>query len=399
MSSPWITGAGVMSAAGAGLDGIAGDLAAARIRAVGVDRSAGLHRSAGACTAVLASHLPTAEWIPPMVARRMSPGSRLAVVAARTAAADAALGPERVDGAAVVLATIYGAATVTEKLLRQIMLESPEAASPALFTESVANAPAAQVALQLGARGPNITVTQRQAGALLALGRAAALIRAGHAEVVLAGAVDEVSPLLHAALDRFGALTTPGPSGGETPRPFDRRRDGCLAGEGAAVLVVESESHARRRGARPLAILAGAGRSFDPSSPRSGWPRDPRPLAEDLEAFLRRHGGRPDVAVTGGSGARGGDRLEGLVLARVLDPLPPLLAPKAVLGDHGSAQLTTAMVTLAGGHVAPPPGFGEVDPGIGVAPFSGGVLSPSGRTLITAFAPGGAASWALLDRP
>lgn len=399
MSAPWITGVGVMGAAGAGLDGVADDLAAARIRATGVDRSAGLHRPAGALTAVLASHLPTAEWIPPLVARRMGPGSRLAVVAARTATADAGLGAPELHRAAVVLATIYGAAAVTEKLLRQILLESPEAASPALFTESVANAPAAQVALQMGARGPNVTVVQRQAGALLALGRAAALVRGGRADVVLAGAVDEVSPLLHAVLDRFGALTTSGPDGGEAPRPFDRRRDGCLAGEGAAVLVVESEWHAQRRGARPLAILAGAGGSFDPSSPRSGWARDPRPLAEDLAAFLGRHGAPPEAAVTGGCGARGGDRLEGLVLAHALDPLPPLLAPKAVLGDHGSAQLATAMVTLAGGHVAPAPGFGEADPEIGVAPFSGGDLAPARRTVVTAFAPGGAASWALLDRP
>jgi len=399
VSAPWITGVGVMGAAGAGLEGIADDLAAARIRAVGVDRSAGLHRPTGACTAVLASHLPTAEWIPPMVARRMSPGSRFAVVAARTAAAGARLEPAGLDRAAVVLATIYGAATVTEKLLRQILLESPEAASPALFTESVANAPAAQIALQLGARGPNITVTQRQAGALLALGRGAALIRSGQCDVVLAGAVDEVSPLLHAVLDRFGALTTPGPDGGEAPRPFDRRRDGCLAGEGAAVVVLESEAHARGRGASPLAILAGTGGSFDPSSPRSGWPADPAALAEDLETFVRRQGAPPDIVVTGGSGARGGDLIEGRVLARALDPLPPLLAPKAVLGDHGSAQLATAMVALGGGHVAPPPGFGEADPDIGVAPFSGGVLSPAGRTLVTAFAPGGAASWALLERP
>ena len=74
------------------------------------------------------------------------------------------MSPATVEAAAVVLATAYGPSSVTEELEEQILLQGPEAASPALFAESVANAPAAQVARITGARGANLTVTAREAG-------------------------------------------------------------------------------------------------------------------------------------------------------------------------------------------------------------------------------------------
>ena len=399
MSAIWITGAGSLTAGGLGLDVVAADLAAARVRAGEVDRSAGCHRPDGARTAVLAGHVSTRELIPPMVARRMSPGSRFAVAAARGAAAEAGLGREALAGAAVVLANAYGAATVTEGILRQIFTESPEAASPALFTESVANAPAAQVALQLGARGPNLTITQRQAGPLLALHQAATLLRAGRTAVALVGAVDEVSPLLHAVLDRFGALATAAPGEPELARAFDRRRAGCLAGEGAAMLVLETAEHAAARDARPLAILGPCGAAFDPAAPRTGWSEDPTPLAATLSSFMEQLASPPDAIVTGGCGLWGSDRLEGQVLGAAVDRLPPVLAPKAVLGEQGTALLTTA-VTALGESVAigPLPGCDEPDPALPVTPWPGGVLPPVRRVLLTAFAAGGAAAWAILER-
>ena len=140
----------------------------------------------------------------------------------------------------MVIATAFGPSTNTEALLKQILFEGPEAASPSLFMESVANAPAAQIAIALQARGASLTVCQREAGPLLALGTGAAEIAAGRAGRVLAGAVDEMTPLLHALLDRFGALARAGADGEELARPFDRRRNGFLAGEGATVAVLES---------------------------------------------------------------------------------------------------------------------------------------------------------------
>ncbi len=101
----------------------------------------------------------------------MSPPSKLAVAAARMALRCAGLPGKDEAGTATVIATAFGPSSYTEALLKQILLEGPEAASPSLFTESVANAPAAQIAIACKARGPSVTVCQREAGPLLALGQ------------------------------------------------------------------------------------------------------------------------------------------------------------------------------------------------------------------------------------
>ena len=108
-----------------------------------VDRSAGHHRPRGASTARLATGVDLASHLTPAQTRRMSPPGRFAVVACRLALEHAGLSPERdVDHerTALVTGTAYGPASVTESLLRQILLTGPETASPALFTESVASA-------------------------------------------------------------------------------------------------------------------------------------------------------------------------------------------------------------------------------------------------------------------
>src|SRR6185503_20252082 len=104
--------------------------------------------------------------------------------------------------------------------------QGPESASPFLFTESVANAPAAQIAIAVQAKGPNLTIVQGEAGALTAVGRGLAEVAAGRADRALVGSIQEMPSLLHALLGRFGALARPDGDGGEVARPFDRRRAG-----------------------------------------------------------------------------------------------------------------------------------------------------------------------------
>ncbi len=103
--------------------------------------------------------------------------------------------------------------------------------------------------------------------------------------------------------------------------------------------------------------------------------------------------------VCGASGAVAGDRLEALLLKAVWGSrtLPSLLAPKAVLGEFGGAQLAAAVLALAGEPFGPIPGFSEVDPELGVRPHDGTALTPS-TLLISSLATGGAAAWAVLGR-
>lgn len=408
----YVTGLGALGAWGGGADRLAAALAAGAPLAVEVDRAAGYHRgtckAGGARRACLVPPGPFAGWLSPAESRRMSPPSKLAVAASRMALRHAGLGEGADPGMAVVLATAFGPSTNTEALLRQILLECPEAASPSLFMESVANAPAAQIAIALQARGASLTLCQREAGPLLALGTAAAEIAAGRAGQVLAGAVDEMTPLLHALLDRFGALARESEDGEELARPFDRRRDGFLAGEGASVALLESAAGLAARGGtrggvRPLARVLAWGSAFDPTASPSGWGEGHRPLARGLRRTLERAGLGPadvDLVVSGASGARAGDRLEAAVLRAAWEgaPLPPVAAPKAVTGEYGGGHLGAAILAASGLGFGPCPGFAEADPELGITPLDGSLLVSPGVVLATALAAGGAAAWVVLGK-
>ena len=398
-----ITGLGSVSAHGAGREVLAAALAAGVAATAEVERTAGYHRQGSARTAAIVPPLDLSAWLPPAAARRMSRPSRFAVAAARMALADAGidLAAKRGGPTAVAIATTFSASSSTEALLREMRASGPEAASPFQFAECVANAPAAQVALSARARGANLTVMQGEAGPLLALARAAREVSAGRADLALAGAVDEVTPLVHAILDRFGALARPDRSGAERSLPFAADRDGYTLGEGASMLVLEPEAAARERGARILArVGAGAGAN-DPSAPAAGWGSGAAGLAAALRRLLDAAGGAPvDRIVSGASGARRGDWLEARLLRTAFDggSLPPVHTPKGSVGEHGGGFLAAAVLAAAGYPIARPRGCDAVDPEIGLLAHAGPLPDPPARTLVTALAAGGPAAWLLLER-
>jgi len=397
-----VTGLGLVSACGLGVEPLAAALAAGEPCAHPIERLPGVsprRRSARTAGRVVDSGWD--DWLARRDARRMSPPSVFAVVAARMALAAAGLPlPERVDPACgVLLATSFGASSFTQRLMDQILDDGPESISPFLFMESVANAPAGQVAILCRAGGPNHTLCQRETGAVAALGQAAAEVARGRAERMLAGAAEEINPLLHTVLDRFGALS-------DRPRPFDRRRDGLLAAEGAGVLVLEPAAAVAERGARAVARVRAWGGSFDPTAPVADWGRGGAAVARRLRRDLDRAGlltadGRPagvDAIVSGASGARRGDRLEASVLRALFGAeLPPILVPKAVCGEYAGGALAAAVLALEGRPFAAVAGGFEADPELGLAPHDGSPLPPPRRLLLTAQAAGGAGAWVILD--
>ncbi len=402
MTAVVVTGMGVVHAAGAGREVLAAALGEGRARRCPVDTGGGLHARGTAREAALAQGIDLSRWLPPARARRLSWPSRYAVAAAEMAIADAALdrGALARTPTAVALATAFGTARFAEALVREIVLQGPEAASPSLFSESVANAPAAQVALAADARGTNTAVTQREAGPLQALLFAAREVRLGRCRLALAGCCEEINPLVHSLLGRFRALATPSPAG-EVARPFDRRRSGMTAAEGAVVVVLERADDAERRGARVLARLAAGARAFDPTASAHGWGRGGERLGARLGAELARQGISPasiDRVVSGASGAVHGDRLEASVLRRLFGgAMPPLLAPKGVTGEYGGGHLAAAVLAAAGAPAWPTAGFAEPDAELAVVPHDGSSLPPTRRLLASALAAGGAAAWMVLD--
>jgi 3-oxoacyl-[acyl-carrier-protein] synthase II len=413
-----ISGLGALGAWGAGREALARALESGQVCAGPIDRSAGWHAAGSAELAALVPPAATRAWIAPAAARRMSAPSRFAVAAAAMAAADAGLDASELasDRTAVVLGTAFGSTAFSVKLLEQVVDQGPQNASPFLFMETVANAAAGQVALAFGCRGPNATITAREASALAALAHAARLVADGRAERVLAGAVDEMAPMLHAVLDRFGALARRAADGRagaeptEAARPFDRARSGFLAGEGAAVLVLEPEQAARARGARVYGRVRAAVRARDASASASSWGHGAAALAERLRAGLERADVSPASitrVVSGASGSRAGDALEARTLAAFFAAedvppalIPPVLTPKGVTGEYGGGQLAAAILALAGGVPWPAAGFREADPELGIVPCGGcDPLPPARRLLASALAAGGGAAWVVLEAP
>jgi 3-oxoacyl-[acyl-carrier-protein] synthase II len=399
-----ITGLGLIAGTLCGTEQLRQSLLNGRMPLTAINRDAGYHFPESSRHAVLADGVNFSQWIAPIAGRRMSAPSKFAVAAAKMALADAALTDAAGPGTAIVVSNALGAVDHTEKLLRTAMLEGPEAVSPFAFAESVSNAPAAQVAIACQARGPNITVVQREAGILTAVGRGAAEIAAGRADTALVGGVEEMPPIMHALFDRLDALARPGHEGGEVARPFDRRRSGFVAAEGAVMLVLESEERAHSRQAQVRARVRGFGSAFDQSAPRVGWGSGHASLSRGLRRTLDRADVRlADIGriVSGASGAIAGDRLEAHTLRAAWSdaPMPPVIAPKGVTGQYGGGFLGAAVLAAAETEFGLTAGFDEADPALGITPHRGGPLPDANYTLVTSLASGGTASWLILEKP
>ena len=197
--------------------------------------------------------------------RRLDLFSRYAVAAARMAAEDAALDvqaePDRIG--AVVGSGVGGLQTLQSEI-ENLIERGPDRTNPLLVPMMIPNMGAAHVSLELGTTGPlSATCTACAAGSD-AIGYAARIIRSGDAEVMFAGGSEApISPVGVAGFAAARALSLRNDDPVGASRPFDAGRDGFVIGEGAGCLVLEELEHARARGARIYAELAGAGMSSD----------------------------------------------------------------------------------------------------------------------------------------
>ncbi|WP_107705852.1 beta-ketoacyl-ACP synthase II [Nocardioides allogilvus] len=199
-------------------------------------------------------------------ARRLDRASQFAMVAADQAWADAGLEgsglePERL---AVSLASGIGGVTTLLTNYDTLLEKGARRVSPLAVPMLMPNAPAANVSLKYGARGAVHAPTSACASGNEAIAMAIDLIRLGRADVVLAGGTEAaIHPLPMAAFANMMALSKNEGDPTTVSRPWDTARDGFVLGEGGAVLVLESEEHARARGAHIYAYALGAGISND----------------------------------------------------------------------------------------------------------------------------------------
>ncbi|MGC4895349.1 beta-ketoacyl-ACP synthase II [Micromonospora sp. DT31] len=198
--------------------------------------------------------------------RRLDRSEAIAVIAAWEAWADAGLADAGLDPERLAVSVGSGIGGATTLLAQDDILEAsgPRRVSPHTVPMLMPNGPAAWIGLELGAKAGVHAVASACATGAEAIALGMDIIRAGRADVVVAGGTEAViHPLPIAGFAAMRAMSTRNDDPERASRPWDTGRDGFVLGEGAGVVVLESAEHAAARGARVYARLAGAGITSD----------------------------------------------------------------------------------------------------------------------------------------
>ncbi|NIP84682.1 MAG: beta-ketoacyl-[acyl-carrier-protein] synthase family protein [Planctomycetales bacterium] len=228
---------------------------------------------------------------------------------------------------------------------------------PLWLLKYLPNMPACHIGIAHDARGPNNSITLGDVSSLQALTEAVRVIQRNQADVIIAGGT---SSQIHPTCIDFrlrNQLTHRCPSPPSTAcRPFDADRDGTVPGEGAASFVLESRAHAQQRGARILGRILGYGSTFQPPT-RQGSPPEGQAIRAGIQAALAAAGLRPaDIGHVNANGIATieGDRTEAQAIRDVLGDVP-VTAPKSFFGDigagGGAVEAVASLLGLAHGEI------------------------------------------------
>jgi 3-oxoacyl-[acyl-carrier-protein] synthase II len=229
--------------------------------------------------------------------RRFDPFAQYAIGAAEEATGDACLTNnwDAVDlkRVGVLIGTGTGGLTTFEENCRALIEKGPSRVSPFFIPMYMPNVAAALISMRYGAKGPNFCTVSACASSAHALADAVQIIRDDEADVMIAGGSEAaITPLAVASFANMKALSERNDDPATASRPFDKDRDGFVMGDGAAVLILEEWEHARRRGAKVYAELAGFGMTADahhitaPSPDGAGAREAMRLAVEDAGATL-----------------------------------------------------------------------------------------------------------------
>lgn len=258
-----ITGMGIISPVGIGLEqfwsSIAGGVSGIR-RITKFDTTGYKTQIAGEVDFDYTKYLDKKE------ARRMDRFTQFAVAATGMALEDAGLNleNENKERIGVILGSGIGGIETLEEQAAVLAEKGPGRVSPFFVPTMIANIGAAQIAINYHLYGPNITSVSACASSSNALGDAFKMLQWGHADVIISGGTEApITPLAMAGFCSMKAMSTNNEAPQKASRPFDAKRDGFVASEGAAILILETLEHALKRGAKIYAELAGYGSTCD----------------------------------------------------------------------------------------------------------------------------------------
>ncbi len=356
------------------------------------------------CRSTLAGEIagfePTA-WVPPMKLRRLDRTGVYAIAATRLALDDArvAIPADGDDAAGVVLGTWTAGGQSTQIFLDAFFRQGPAAAPALLFDSTVANSAASLAGLEFKLRGPNVTVSHKEASGLAAIATAVDLLREGRASALMAGGVDAVYETFFKGHDRFQVMSDDTAFSSRLS-PFDITRDGFAIGEGGFGLWLDAGASASGGG---HGQILGVGVS-SAAVPVNAWPARPEALVRTMQLAIDDAGLRPadvDVVYASANATSGLDAVEALALrALFADAAPVVTSIRGAIGEFGaagSASCVAAFLCGRAGQVPPIAGLSEPDPVASSLRLARErVAAPGPVVLVNSFASGGALFSAVL---
>jgi len=260
-----VTGVGVVSSLGNGIDDFWNSLKAGKSGITGVTRF-----EAGDIASQVASEVTdfnAEDFMDPKEVRRNDRYTHLALAASRFALADSNLSKDTLvpDRTGVLVGSGIGGMETIEKQMTTLIERGPRRVSPFMIPSLIANIAGGVIAIDLGAQGPNFSVVSACASGSHAIGEAFHMMQRGLADVIFAGGSEAaVTRIGFAGFSSMKAMSTKFNSEpSRASRPFDADRDGFVMGEGAGVLVLETKEHAEKRGARIYAEIVGYSATCD----------------------------------------------------------------------------------------------------------------------------------------
>ena len=356
-------------------------------------RSAPAWTGVEAMTAAWVADFKPSPTIAPMKARRMDRSSQMAIVAADAALREAGweVAREGAEALGLFVGSGFCGTHSSISILHTLYERGADEVSAAAFPNTVPNAPAGQLAIHFGLEGPSATLLQTATTADSALVCARGQLESGQCRAALWGGADELSEYLWFGWRRLGWVGEPS-SDRLYGRPLHPQSRGFVAGEGAAMALLEPEAVAQRRGVRPLAAVEYLATGAVESSPWAYPNGEQIGRAVEFFAAAVEASGPPDLVVGCANGHPRLDRFEAEVLRRLAGKRTPVWFPKGQVGETMAStalRVVFAVWLMAEGFVPGSFWLRETAPAGGLWVPLEPLVHPIGRVLVPTISAGG----------
>ena len=365
-----VTGLGVVSPVGIGVPSMWESIVTGR-SGVGPITSFDASEYSTRFAAVVDDWDPT-RWLDPKDVRRLSRFQQFAVVAADEALADSGLIIDETNAprVGVIVGSGIGGMTSMEEQLAILLEKGPSRVSPFSVPMFIIDLAAGHISIRTGAQGINYAPVSACATGNHAIGEAGEAINRGDADAIIAGGFDcGVTPLGLASFCAARSLSTRNDDPQTASRPFDAGRDGFVLAEGGAIVILEELEHARARGARIYAELAGYGASADAYHITAPAPDGNGARRAMQQALDRARISPADIGYINahGTSTELGDAAETSAIKQVFgQQVPPVSSTKSMtghlLGGAGALEGVICVLALAEGVLPPTINYEVPDP-------------------------------------